>query len=134
MCAEPAGAAAYKAHGNLSESAGFSLAQQMLALAERPSAFLCATDAMAIGCIAACRQAGLRVGKDVSVVGYGNTDAASYCEPPLTTIETRIHENGRHIGLLLMEKLSGEPATRDHYLEPVELVPRASDGPIAANP
>lgn len=121
----------FVAHGDLSESAGFTLAQKMLALPVRPTAFLCATDAMAIGCIAACRRAGLRVGRDVSVVGYGNTDASSYCEPPLTTIETRIHENGRHIGLLLMEKLSGLPATRDHYLEPVELVARASDGPIA---
>ena len=125
---------AFIAHGDLTESGGFAHAKRLLALPVRPTAFLCATDAMAIGCIAACRQAGLRVGKDVSVVGYGNTDAASYCEPPLTTIETRIHENGRHIGLLLMEKLSGEPATRDHYLEPVELVARASDGPIAANP
>jgi LacI family transcriptional regulator len=124
----------YVAHGDLSESAGFALAQQMLALPERPTAFLCATDAMAIGCIAACRRAGLRVGQDVSVVGYGNTDAASYCEPPLTTIETRIFENGRHIGLLLMEKLSGLPATRNHYLEPVELIARSSDGPIHSTP
>jgi LacI family transcriptional regulator len=89
---------------------------------------------MAIGCIAACRRAGLRVGKDVSVVGYGNTDAASYCEPPLTTIETRIFENGRHIGLLLMGKLSDLPASRNHYLEPVELVARASDGTLVSQP
>jgi LacI family transcriptional regulator len=118
------------AHGDLSESAGFALAQHMLGLPERPTAFLCATDAMAIGCIAACRRAGLRVGQEVSVVGYGNSDASSYCEPALTTIEHRVFENGRHIGQLLLESLGGQPLSRHHYLEPVELVARASDGPL----
>ena len=120
---------AHIAHGDLSESAGFTLAQHMLTLPVRPTAFLCATDAMAIGCIAAVRRAGLRVGHDVSVVGYGNTDASSYCEPPLTTIETRIYANGRHIGQLLLAQLDSDDSLPRHYLEPVELVPRQSDGP-----
>ncbi|MEN9886914.1 MAG: hypothetical protein RL758_1492 [Pseudomonadota bacterium] len=118
-------------HGGLTEAAGHSLALQVLQLPkdERPTALLCATDAMAIGAIAACRQMGLQVGSEISIIGYGDSEAARYCEPALTTVGHQIFENGRHIGQLLLELLGNQPLTRTHYLEPVVVVPRASDGP-----
>ena len=120
---------AWMRHGDLTESGGYALAQELLARQPRPTALLCANDAMAIGAIAACRQAGLRVGADVSITGYGNSDASRYCDPPLTTVEHRVLDNGRHIGQLLLAQLEGTAKPTDHYLEPVELVPRQSDGP-----
>lgn len=119
-------------HGDLTASSGHALAQAMLAPATRPTAFLCANDAMGIGAMAACRSAGCRLGHDVSVIGYGNSDASRYSDPPLTTIEHRIMQNGQHIGQLLLDILQGRTPAQRHYLEPVELVPRASDGPCQA--
>ena len=92
---------------------------------------LCATDAMAIGAMAACRAVGLRVGSDISIMGYGNSDAGRYSNPPLSTIEHRIFENGQHLGQVLLSVLAGEPPKSLHYLEPVVLVPRSSDAPVA---
>lgn len=117
-------------HGHLSETGGFSMAQALLSLPQRPSALLCATDAMAVGAMAACRAAGWRVGSDVSVMGYGNSDAGCYSQPPLSTIEHRIFENGQHVGQVLLAVLSGAAPDTLHYLEPVVLVPRSSDGPV----
>ena len=87
---------------------------------------------MAIGAISACRSLGLVVGRDVSIMGYGNSEASSYCEPALTTIEHRVFDNGRRVGEGLLQLLT--PGNQTHYthLEPVELVPRASDGPCVA--
>ncbi len=116
-------------HGDLTESAGYALTQSWLEEAARPTALVCANDAMAIGAMAACREAGLQVGSDISVLGYGNSDASRYCDPPLTTIEHRVLDNGRHIGQLLLAQLDGSATAPEHYLEPVELVPRQSDGP-----
>jgi LacI family transcriptional regulator len=116
-------------HGGLTEPTGYALALQVLAQETPPTALLCATDAMAIGAIAACRSKGLQVGRDVSIIGYGDSDASRYCDPPLTTVGHQVFENGRHIGQLLLELLSGQPPSRTHYLEPVVVVPRASDGP-----
>lgn len=116
-------------HGDLTESAGYTVTQELLAATPRPTALICANDAMAIGAIAACREAGLQVGVDISITGYGNSDASRYCDPPLTTIEHRVLDNGRHIGQLLLARLDGSPSASQHYLEPVELVPRQSDGP-----
>lgn len=120
---------AWMRHSDLTESGGYTLARQWLSERERPSALVCANDAMAIGAIAACREAGLRVGSDISIIGYGNSDASRYCDPPLTTIEHRVAENGRHIGQLLLAQLEMDGSTPGHYLEPVELVARQSDGP-----
>ena len=116
-------------HGDLTESAGYALTKNWLDAADRPTALVCANDAMAIGAMAACREAGLKVGSDISVLGYGNSDASRYCDPPLTTIEHRVLDNGRHIGQLLLAQLDGSATAPEHYLEPVELVPRQSDGP-----
>lgn len=117
--------------GHLSETGGFSMAQHLLTLKDRPTALLCATDAMAIGAMAACRAIGLRVGADISIMGYGNSDAGRYSNPPLSTIEHRIFENGQHLGQVLLSVLAGESAETLHYLEPVILVPRSSDAPVA---
>ena len=85
---------------------------------------------MAIGAIAACRERGIEVGKEISIVGYGNSSASAFSDPPLTTIDHAVFENGRHIGQSLLRLLRGEAKPADiHYLEPVVLVPRKSDGP-----
>lgn len=120
-------------YGNLSVGDGFALCQALLKSAQPPTAILCATDSMAIGAIAACRSLNLVVGRDVSIMGYGNSEASSYCDPPLTTIEHRVFDNGCRVGEALLRLLT--PGNDGHYthLEPVVLVPRASDGPCVAS-
>jgi len=116
-------------YASLSVADGFRLCTELLQAPQRPTAVLCATDNVAMGAISACRALGLEVGKDVSIMGYGNSEVSSYCEPALTTIEHHVFDNGRRVGEGLLQLLS--PGNQDHYthLEPVVLVPRASDGP-----
>ena len=77
----------------------------------------------------AVRRAGLVVGRDVSVIGYGNTDAGQYAEPPLTTIDHATVDNGRHLADMLLRKMAGEPPQSLARLEPVNLIARQTDGP-----
>ncbi len=117
-------------NGDLSELGGYALCRSLMILAEPPTAIVCATDAMAIGAIASCRERGIIVGKDVSIIGYGNSSASGFCDPPLSTVDHAVVENGRHIGRSLLQLLRREVEPADiHYLEPVVLVPRNSDGP-----
>ena len=105
----------------------YAMCRSLLASASPPTAIVCATDAMAIGAIAACRERGVEVGKAMSIVGYGNSSASAFCDPPLTTIDHAVFENGRHIGQSLLGLLRGEAKPADiHYLEPVNLVSRSS--------
>ena len=116
-------------NGDLTEVSGYALCRSLLVSAEPPTAIVCATDAMAIGAIAACRERGIEVGRKMSIVGYGNSSASAFSDPPLTTIDHAVFENGRHIGQSLLRLIRGEAKPGDiHYLEPVVLVPRKSDG------
>jgi LacI family transcriptional regulator len=120
---------AWVLEGDLTESSGYALASQLIQKGERPTALVCANDAMAIGAMACCRQHGLQVGKDISIMGYGNSDASRYCDPPLTTIEHKVFDNGRHLGQLLLAQLDQQATPISQYLEPVDIIARQSDGP-----
>lgn len=123
-------------HGEVTAISGEQLATELLSAQGagsahgRPvTALLCATDAIALGAMAAIRRLGLTVGRDVSVIGYGNTDAGQYADPPLSTIDHAIVDNGRHLADLLLRRMAGEGVTELTRLEPVDLIPRLSDGP-----
>ncbi len=110
---------------------GHHVATQLLASGDakaRPTAFVCATDGIALGVMAAVREAGLRVGVDVSVVGYGNSEAGQFSQPPLASLEHEIFENGRRIAQLLLELISGHAPQNSHFLEPAKLLLRSSVG------
>lgn len=58
----------------------------------RPTGVICSNDLMAIGVLQEAAALGLRVPEDISVVGFDGIDAASWTQPPLTTVEQPIAE------------------------------------------
>lgn len=125
-------------HGEVNAGSGERIASELLHAAGpagrhvpgRVTALLCATDAIALGAMYAVRSACMVVGRDVSVIGYGNTDAGLYADPPLTTIDHAVVDNGRHLADLLIRRMNGEPPKGLTRLEPVHLIARHSDGPL----
>ena len=59
------------------------------------TAIACHNDMTAIGAMRALREAGVRVPRDVSVVGCDDIAAAAWMEPPLTTVAQQKAEMGR---------------------------------------
>jgi len=60
--------------------------QPLLNSRHRPRAIFCTSDTIAVGVIHAIRDRGLRVPQDIAVTGYDDIDAATVCEPAITTI------------------------------------------------
>lgn len=50
------------------------------------TAVVCATTNMAVGFQRACHEVGRVVGRDISVVGYGEVDVAQVCVPSITAV------------------------------------------------
>jgi len=50
-------------------------------------AVVCHNDALAAGAVSALRRRGVRVPLDVAVIGRGNTDAAAFATPTLTSVD-----------------------------------------------
>lgn len=73
------------AEGNWQPSGGYRATQQLLKLADPPTAIFCGNDRMALGCYDALKEHGLRIPQDVSVVGFDDDDLASHMVPRLTT-------------------------------------------------
>ncbi len=59
------------------------------------TALLAFNDVTAMGAILALREAGLRVPKDISVVGFDDVLAASTYNPPLTTVRQPLRDMGQ---------------------------------------
>ena len=72
--------------GDHNVSGGVRAMNELLRLADRPTAVLASNDLTAIGMMSAIRKAGLSVPKDISVVGFDDIWLAELTEPPLTTV------------------------------------------------
>lgn len=112
-----------------SEEAEFVLIRELLAEREPPTAVLCATDRLAVGALHAVSDAGLRIGRDISLIGCDDLPMASCTVPPLTTIEQPMdHAGARMVEMLIALFDGADPATL-REIWPARLIPRASDGP-----
>jgi DNA-binding LacI/PurR family transcriptional regulator len=106
----------------------------MARLLEQPdlTAVFVASDVVALGALAAIREAGLRVPEDVSVVGFDDVPLAAFFDPPLTTIRLPAEDLGRAAGLALLDRIAGRVVATRTIL-PTELVIRSSSGPPPAS-
>jgi DNA-binding LacI/PurR family transcriptional regulator len=96
-------------------------ARWLLGLEPRPTAVLCMSDELALGAIRAANELGLSVPSEVSIVGFDDTPAASWSDPPLTTVRQDLVAKGRHAGELALRMLDGarpgKPVTIDVELQ-----------------
>ncbi len=97
----------------------------------RPTAVFAGNDPMAIGALYACRDAGLSVPGDVSVVGAGNIEGAHHPNPFLTTIDWPRGELGRTAANLLLSiiRQGAEQTIETVKTLPPQLLIRQSTAP-----
>ena len=101
------------AHGDFSLDGGRCALRSLLRKPKPPTGVICSSDLIAIGVVQEARDAGLRVPEDISVVGFDGIDAASWVDPPLTTIEQPIDEIASTAVDLLRAVISApEPSRR----------------------
>lgn len=103
-------------------------ATERLLARERPDAILCANDLLAIGALAALRDASLDVPRDVALVGMDNTPLSEVTWPTLTTVDLGSSERARIAAEMLLERI--EDPSREQRVVGVapRLVVRASSG------
>lgn len=88
--------------GDFSVESGYAAAMELLRTASAPTAAFCFSDQMALGVLAACRDLGIRVPEQFSIVGFDDLASSRYLSPPLTTISQPMREIGvRAVNLLL---------------------------------
>lgn len=119
--------AAARAHGRVDELAtlpgdfsvesGHAAATRFLAQAPAPTAAFCFSDQMALGVLAACRDLGIRVPEEFSVVGFDDLASSRYLSPPLTTISQPMREIGVRAARLLLAIIEGVEVPHQQTLD-----------------
>ena len=112
--------------GDFSSASGYRETCVLLALAERPTAIVAASDLMALASLQAIRDAGLQPGKDIAVVGFDDLEAAALAHPALTTIRQDRQELGTLAATRAIELIEDSDAAPQATILPVELVVRGS--------
>jgi len=117
--------------GAMTPEAGAVEGRRLLRAEHPPTAMICATDMGALGVYRALGEAGLAVGRDVSVIAYDGIPEGAYAAPPLTTFEVDSREAGSRLARLLIRRIRGEMPEELRETAHARLRVRASDGPPA---
>ncbi len=114
--------------GDFGLAAGRAAFDRFRALSDRPSALFFANDEMAMGFLSTAYAAGVRVPRDVSIIGFDDIHFAQSCIPALTTIRQPRAEMGATAMRLLLQIIAGEAPASVRL--PYDLVIRGSTAPV----
>jgi DNA-binding LacI/PurR family transcriptional regulator len=114
--------------GDFTEEAGVTAADELLGLAELPTAIFAANDMVAAGLLGGFDRAGVDVPRDVSIVGYDNISIAHLAHVSLTTVDQPRTEMGRLALELLLDRIDNRRPNEVRLIEPT-LVVRSTTAP-----
>jgi LacI family transcriptional regulator len=113
---------------------GFAAAAQLFRRAPDATAVFASTDQLAIGALAWLARNGRDVPRDVSVVGFDDTEASRFCLPPLTSVvfdSARVARESVRRLIDLIEGADTDAASmRERTVIPPTISIRASSGPL----
>lgn len=98
LAASLPGAAPLVLPGDFGQESGHAAGLRLAELVQSgsaPAAVFAANDMMAIGCLAALEERGVRVPRDLAVAGFDDIPLAAFVRPKLTTMRVDIAELGR---------------------------------------
>lgn len=115
---------------------GYSMAKELLALPQPPTAIQTLNDHLAYGVYGAAQDAGLSIPQDLSVVGYDDLALSALLMPPLTTVHQPAYSMGEAGCELLMRNIASKRASDDRERREIlfgtRYVQRASVAPPKA--
>ena len=110
----------------LQAESGVAPTRQLLALAQRPTAICAFHDLVAVDVITTLQEAGLRVPRDVAVMGFDGLRAGFRTLPHISTVQQPLERIGERVVALVDRQLQEPEATPVQETLAVQLIPRGS--------
>jgi DNA-binding LacI/PurR family transcriptional regulator len=95
----------------------------------RPTALLCMSDAIALGCRRAAAGLGVAVPGELSIVGFDDSPLSRLSDPPLTTVAQPTTGKGRLATELALAAAGGRKQLPRRTVLPTELLVRGTTAP-----
>lgn len=105
---------------------GYQFGQELLARSPRPTAVFCGNNKMLLGVYRALQDAGVRVPREISLVGFDRNAWTEHASPPITTIAQQTERLGREGFRLLLEQIEGRARANAHVEMEAEFCLRGS--------
>mgnify|MGYP005839761069 CR=1 FL=1 len=87
-------------------ASGLRAMEELLALAERPTAVFATSDLMAIGALKAAGAHGVKVPEEMALVGFDDIEAAQWTSPTLTTVRQPLRQLGEIGGRTIVKAIT----------------------------
>jgi LacI family repressor for deo operon, udp, cdd, tsx, nupC, and nupG len=120
-------------YGDFLIDSGVAATKKLISQSALPTAILAFSDEMAIGSMSFLKAHGLRVPRDVSVVGFDDIRYAAFADPPLTTVAQPKLEIGKAAMEVLLGILENRPGVERNLVLPFKLIIRGSAARPAAS-
>lgn len=124
----------YIVEAPMTEEMGHASVKRLLALNTPPTAVICSSMILALGADRAIREAGLSVGKDISIISHDDGLSSLKTENflvPLTVTRSPIREAGVELAGMLQNIVNGTVNETIQREVPVDLIVRESTAPPA---
>ncbi|MGG4489075.1 LacI family DNA-binding transcriptional regulator [Metabacillus idriensis] len=110
--------------GNFDIKSGYDLMKELINSGERTDACFIANNSMTLGAYKYIKETNLKIGQDLAIVGYDESDWADIVEPPLSTISQPAYEQGTQAAELVIANINGKELTNQKviYLEPAMII------------
>jgi len=124
--------AEYIRHASYDGRGSYEQAAALLKLANPPTAIFAGNDGIAIGVLYCCRDLGIKVPEQLSVVGFDDLNTIEHVTPALTTIRQPLATIGELATAKLIERINTDDVEVKMHLIAPELIVRASTAPPKA--
>ena len=116
--------------GNHRMDGGHEAMIRLLAKDHRPTAVLTSNDMTAIGAIGALSEHGLKVPRDISMIGFDDIELSAFTQPALTTVRLSRPEIAK-VAFRALYNARGDASAKgaEYTIQPV-LIERKSTGPV----
>jgi LacI family transcriptional regulator/LacI family repressor for deo operon, udp, cdd, tsx, nupC, and nupG len=92
------------------------------------TALFCYCDSVAIGAMMACRQMNIAVPREISILGFDDSDLCGIVYPPLTTIRQPKYEMGQTAMHMLLAGITNE-MVEEHIVQPTLVIRESTAAP-----
>ncbi len=105
--------------------------EHFMKLEEPPTALLCVSDLLAISAINAAEKAGLKVGRDISIMGFDNISMCEMMIPSVSTVEQPCAALGELVVRKLIANITSSGSVKDNsrYTVGHKVILRGSTAP-----
>jgi LacI family transcriptional regulator len=107
-------------YGGLEEKDGVEALHKLLSRGRIPEAIFAVNDPVALGVYNEVRRMGLKIPRDVALIGFGDITLSSYLDPPLTTVAQSPYKIGKAAAGMLLRQIENPGRGTNSEVEVIE--------------